>query len=600
MPRNRAVPARQPPTGPCLAVLASATEASPLTRRAAILSVLLIAGAALATVLLLSGDPMRPRGGAGTGSSGERTPGAPSDPGTDRDPIPAEGPHPAGNSTGGGRPAGTEAEVAFFAGVVVDAKTGKPIEDATVSAAASGEDPAGRPLVPGTSGRWGDDGEAAASDVGRPPPGATVARTGRDGQFRLVWTAGRAADLVARKEGYGFGIAAGATPGEPIEIRLEPGEAIRGRLRRRDGGGVGGAIVTLKIAGGDASEAGRPVSALVTDRDGNFEFRGLTRRPYVLSVRHSRWMPLDVDPVEPSDRPLPLILEPARRVWLLVRADGLDGIPEGATASWGFPTTPWRTGRESLHPASEKPPREAPSGAVWASLRVPVEDLASHVTVAAPGFRAWTSPPLAPGTGDAEREFDVRLERDPTVGALIVEVDGGLEAAIPPAERVVVARVWTAEGSPVGELERSRDGRTLVLRGLPAGTYRLSLAGPTFAPVETEATVERGRETDVRVRLPPTARLVVRAEIAAGRRLRFRVLKEGRPVAPFVETERGARRGDGDPPTFLGGPGGVALTGLAGGEHVVEAVTPGASAEAVTVTLVAGEAREVTVRAGVR
>jgi hypothetical protein len=186
-----------------------------------------------------------------------------------------------------------------FLGTVVDARTNLPIDGAVVSAAP--DDPACRHRRTDLSAAESDPGGDALPPIDAPPEDAVSTTTGPDGTFRLDWAAGKAADVVARKPGYGFACAAGAVPGKRLVLRAAAGGSVRGLVRRPDGRPVSGALAFLH-ARAVAGKRGALLDSTTTDRHGAFELRGVAPGRYALRLRHGSSMPASLDDACRSSR----------------------------------------------------------------------------------------------------------------------------------------------------------------------------------------------------------------------------------------------------------------------------------------------------------
>jgi hypothetical protein len=131
-------------------------------------------------------------------------------------------------------------------------------------------------VVAGTS---GDPIRNARVTLTPEPPQPPVVLTDGDGTFRLTAPAGNYR-VVASKAGYARGDAR-AAPGEPVEVRLNKGAVIAGRVVDESGEPV----VDVKVTALDP-DAGHPttVATAETDDRGEYRLAGLPDGAFVVSV----------------------------------------------------------------------------------------------------------------------------------------------------------------------------------------------------------------------------------------------------------------------------------------------------------------------------
>ncbi|MCK6479949.1 MAG: zf-HC2 domain-containing protein [Planctomycetes bacterium] len=352
-------------------------------------------------------------------------------------------------------------------GVVVTGTPGEPVAlppAATASGRVLGPD--GEP-VPGACLRWRV--EVRPGGINERPLLAAeanlvreTAAVGRDGSFTLR---GLRRD-PAGGEGPAVLLLAASAPGFPLrlqalpfeeggttaglEVRLEPGRTIEGRLRRPDGSPAPG--VPLLSLGGPAPRTVRGA----TREDGTFRLTGLPAGPLLLSAgwqaeEAGRWT------LPPRDGLLEKTLPAAAHC--SGRVSDPEGRPlEGVLLTWvadGLPTR--REGRSEAD----------------GSFRIPVPAGAGRLWIENPGGEggsAWPFLPLEVATPPGGQEgLDLRLERGlPLAGVLRGGRGAPLPGATVSAEFQHRGRRWSRQ------VVIGPDGQFQV-HGLPPGDLLLRL-----------------------------------------------------------------------------------------------------------------------------
>ncbi|MCU0724428.1 MAG: sigma-70 family RNA polymerase sigma factor [Planctomycetes bacterium] len=243
-PAPRAAPAAL--TGAASLVLTGALLMS--TKFKVVLAVLVVLS--LSTVLILA-----PSGPAGP-------PPAPAAPGAD--PVPPAGGEPVGSGTSDAEPATAPDTAAIRAG------TGESAAGTTGTVEGRVVDRGGRPVAGLKIQVSGGDHLSVAWLYGL--AGGQTVLTDGEGNFRVSGLAGRRARILIRSAEYAHVEMVVAPGGDPVRIRLEPGQAIAGRVvDGATGQGIAGLPVLVRPAGEPRST---PRTVFAED-DGTFRIEGL-------------------------------------------------------------------------------------------------------------------------------------------------------------------------------------------------------------------------------------------------------------------------------------------------------------------------------------
>ena len=199
-------------------------------------------------------------------------------------------------------------------GVVLD-PAGKPVRDAEVSLAASGQQSLVGLKCP-VCGELQLSCRARASaqtvstllnaDRGQLVAGATT-RSDAKGAFRFEHLAGVAFTVWAHAAGFGDGLKERAAPGEPVELFLPPLRSIAGKLRDEEGHPIAGKVRAISRRLAIFHEA-------VADAQGIFEIKGLGEGPFYVLAEAPNWLPTALPQVEAGPVPLKLTLLKPRRL----------------------------------------------------------------------------------------------------------------------------------------------------------------------------------------------------------------------------------------------------------------------------------------------
>lgn len=486
-------------------------------------------------------------------------------------------------------------DVVWMAGTVIDAASGRPVAGASLRFERAGTP---CPRLPRHGGPTGKKMPESSSVF--PPEDIIHAATAKDGSFKITRPASLpnpgAHDLFTFAPGYVTGCAC-AVAGEDIIVRLQPGLNITGRVVDPAGRIIEGASVRAAPLEGVTPVPGQ-VAASVTDREGRFTLGGLIAGQVMLTAAHKQYMPVTVGPREVADQtPLELRLTPAFRVSFHLRSDDGQSIIN--------PTVRWVT--------DGKPPLEylgivsgtpvGPAASERAELKtetllIPCDRRTVDIEIKADGYLPWRTlaEPLPADGG--EQMFPVTLVRDRTVGALRFRIVDEAGTLVPYSENK--ARASLAWLGPPNELPTSfvlTATDVLDLPSMKAGPYRVTITGPTFAPIVTDVTVVAGELTERKVTALPPAKLKVRFVAAERLTVRFRITKDGRLAGAIPEGIEPAEPGadPNAPLSATGGGEGLVLSGMAGGAHVIEVLSKALVATRRTVTLTPGETKEIEI-----
>jgi len=212
-------------------------------------------------------------------------------------------------------------------GVVLD-PAGKPIPDAEVSLAASGQQslvglkcPVCGELQLTCRARTAAQTVSGLITANRGQLVAAVTtRSDSKGAFKFEHLAGVAFTVWAHAGGFGNGLKERAAPGELVELYLPPLRAIAGKLRDEDGNPVAGTVraVSRRLAIFHQATA---------DAQGFFELKGLGEGPFYLLAESPSLLPTALSQVEAGPVPQKLTLLRPRRLEVTLTHDGkpIDG-----------------------------------------------------------------------------------------------------------------------------------------------------------------------------------------------------------------------------------------------------------------------------------
>lgn len=365
-----------------------------------------------------------------------------------------------------------------------------------------------QPLADGAV-RAVEPGALLASDIDARP----VAAAGEGGVFTVQREApgGRVWDWVVEAPGYIPRLLEAATVKElasdEIEVSLEEGLTLRGRIVDDLGQPVGGAAVAalgrlgtaILLVGRDrlGSVAAADLAAAVSEDDGSFEIRGVAGLPVAVRAWKASYLEANARSTTPAlDEPL--ILKSLKRVAVeVLDADLLVPVPTSQLVGGIFgeyvQTYLSRLSRTSdgLWPGWDREHRVYSMSVVRAlrgqgsedrgPLRGPV-----RLSFGAPGYAVVEvevppTPLAAVGTSPPVRALLRRTSPRSDDGAVRVRVSGRHAARIDPLTVSVVAEASTDAQRPSAphRVHAWRDAEGLATFELPSGDYRLKLASGT-------------------------------------------------------------------------------------------------------------------------
>ena len=499
------------------------------------------------------------------------------------------------------QPRDLRSETVLAKGVVLDAEGEKPVKGVLVWWTPARE-PCPRMAQPYYTDSFENPGE-------QPSTGPTQVSTNAKGEFRLIHGLAGAAspnnpapasiDVFAYARNHLFHASCAVrVPGE-LEIRLEKGLALKGRVTNTRGRVVARAAVKVTPAPETPNEPGHsnPFEPAISNDKGRFEVLGLVPGAVMVTVDHPAHMPHTVGPHDPQDgEDVEVELVPALRATFRLRTD--DGRnPEHPTLVWQTVEQPPRGDVHLLRPqtviASSTMERGAESD--WTSLpvRLPCDAPSVVLKVKADGYATWTSEPLRLPPEGGEETFEVKLTGDYATGRikLSLEDDRGEKVHYQQAGvDLAIGRLDPGAKAAAYVLQQSAD---LAITDLPAGTYRLLLRSAAFAPAEVDVTVYAGQEAESLVRVRPPAKLKVRFVAPEATLVRFRLTQGGQVVhgVPEGSFQRGTDEKTGEP-ILSAGADGILLSGLAAGSYHVEVLSEDLVAPATLVHLKEGDTVE--------
>jgi protocatechuate 3,4-dioxygenase beta subunit len=396
------------------------------------------------------------------------------------------------------------------------------------------------------------------------------ATTGADGHFRFATAAADLNELVVRAAGFAPARVRNAKPGAlPRPISLEPGLALSGVVRRKDGRPAAKALVRYEA---DDTES----RWVESGEDGSFRLADLPKRRGTVVADGGAEGFAEAGGATPgSAKPLVLSLAPPA----ILEGRTLDGstlkpVPrvrlEVASGGGRFSARSGPDGRYRLRgvrPGSATVRAEEPRHVPWTRRSVPIEK-------------------------GATRTLDVLLTRGAMLAGRVVDEDGR------PVAGAGVSLLSSSE-SPIDAAVRLRSGVASRLRTRPDGSFtatrlppgenqRLSVQHPEFerGTVGGISLVAGGTRSGVVVTIrrgvvltgrvsDPDGNPIAGAEVSAGRSFAVRSSSGGsltRVRAEMMEAPRTARSGD---------DGAFELRGLAPGDVAVVVRAPGRATETV-------------------
>ena len=481
--------------------------------------------------------------------------------------------------------------VDWLAGTVVDATTNRPLSGVSIRI-----EPAAAPC-PRLPSHGRPTGNVDPLRSGIDLREVVNARSDAEGRFAIQHVPGShkgAVDLFAFADGYVTGCVCGIEDDMAIVVRLEPGKRIQGRVADPAGRPIEGAQVLAALPEGRTNMPGTTGETKSLE-DGSFVLAELGTEAVVVMVDHPHYVPYASLPIDPgTGESQEVVLVPAWRLTFLMRSD--DGEP------LVHPTIQWKTSGEfplaslELLAASPVGPPARPRSELRSEVvRIPTDRRTVDVEIKADGYLPWrtTDEPLPPDGG--EREFAVTLERDRTIGSLAVRlVDEGGRPIHYVEAGAEVGLTWLGRPGDVSSAYVIEPADVLTLPGLKAGKWRLLLTAPGYGPSTTEVEVPAGGAGSVDVTMGPPARLRVRFRSPDRVRVEFRLLKDGRPVKAYPEVLEPTPRDD---TTRLATPedGGLVVSGLGSGAHVIEVLNDDLVPVRQAVTLEAGTLTDIEI-----
>jgi hypothetical protein len=399
------------------------------------------------------------------------------------------------------------------------------------------------------------------------------ARTDAEGRFAIEYTVGThkgPVDVFAFAEGYVTGCVCDVSDDMGIVVRLQPGKRITGRLVDPAGRPVLGAQVLAALPEGRVNLPGT-TGETRSDTDGAFVLAELGDEAVVVMVDHPDFVPHDTLPIDPGTGELQeIVLVPAWRLTFLMRSDDGEALRN--------PTIEWKTsgafpaaGVELLSASAVGPPARPESELRSDVIRIPTDRRTVDIQIKADGYLRWktSGEPLPPDGG--EREFQLTLERDLSIGRLRIRLidEGGGPIHFAESGAELSGLTWLGKPEDVPSAIVQEPGDALTFPSIKAGKYRMRFSAPGFGPTTTDVEVPPGGARDVDVTLGPPARLRVRFRSPLRTVVHFRIVKDGHPCYPEREADDATPRDD---TTRLTAPedGGLVVTGLGGGVHTIE------------------------------
>lgn len=477
-----------------------------------------------------------------------------------------------------------DADEAWLTGRVLAKADGTPIGGARIWIEPARE-PCPRPLFGGQ---------------GQVPQTTTVG--GRDGAFTLRAPRGTKrvpVDVFVAAPGYVGAMQCGVR-GSEVVFELARARQLRGITQDAVGRPVGGVVLRTRPPEGVPPTPANSVLGK-SGENGEFVLDGLTDEVVHIEAAHPEYMPWSGGPFTPGEGTRATVdLTPAWRLRFVLRTD--DGQEaKNPRVTWVTDGDAPRKGLQMLSFA----PREADDrGPPIGLLAIPCDRGRVSIEIEADGYTPWrvAGEPIPPDGG--EHTLEVLLRQDRTQGSVRIfleDPDGARLSYLESGGRFSVAWLGDTEG-PAGIPNRSADA--LEISSVPAGPYRFTIYARDWMPTVLEVEVPAGGSRDVVAKLRPPAQLRVRFVAPTAGLVRFRILRDGRPVHAFpidAEHAEGKPETPGAPPPLIGsGAGeGLLLSGLGEGAHTIEVHPDPFEGTKQTVDLVAGEVTtvEVTLRA---
>ena len=381
-----------------------------------------------------------------------------------------------------------------------------------------------------------------------------------------------------------------AVEGGAVTFALERSRVLRGVTQDLLGRPVGGVTLRTRPPEGVAPTPANSVFAKSSET-GEFEIDGLGSEPVQIEALHPEYMPWAGGPFTPgSSTRATVALTPAWRVRFVLRTD--DGQEaKNPRVTWVTDGDEPRQGLQMLRFA----PRDAEDrGPPIGILSIPCDRARVSIEIEADGYTPWsvTGEPIPPDGG--EHTFEVLLRQDRTQGSVRVFLEnpsGARVSYLDAGGRFSVAWLGQTEG-PAGIPHRSAEA--LEISSVKAGPYRFTIYARDWMPTTIEVEVPAGESRDVVAKLRPPAQLRVKFVAPTAGLVRFRILRNGRPVHAFpidAEHAEGKPEQPGAPPPLIssGEGGGLLLSGLAEGPHTIEVHPDPFQGSQQVVDLVAGE-----------